>query len=663
VALAVCCLLPSAAQAAGTATSLSLTPSQQTVVADGQSLVTETATATDANGGVQGDTISFSTSSTTGHPATLVLQSCTTDPTGTTGTCSVQLQSSTTVGEITTVTATDTTSSSAPPASATVTQIAGPAASVALQLNPTTILANGTATATATATVTDAQLHPLSGETVSFAATGDAVTPTAQSCDTTASGSCSVSFRSSTTVGSTTIDASVAGVPTPGQQTLVQSAGPAGAITLQLNPSTILADGLSMTTATATVTDAQSHPLAGETLRFTHSDPGVSILGQPIDNGDGTYTVQIRGSRTVGSSTITATDGSATGRATLIQAAGPSTTSLFASTSSPVTNQPVTLVAQVNGGTGAPSGTITFENSGGAIAGCSGEPVSPSSTVATCQTSFGAGGSPVHLAAVFVPGTGSTAPGSTGSLGLDVKPDSTSVAVSAPGSAIAKRRITYIAVVTPPSSRPGPIEPTGTVAFFDKGKPIAGCTAQPLVNSTSTCAVVYRRTGTHSITASYGGDADFTGSTSPASTLSVVKARVQIRGQLNPTMLWSFRFVRSYTTVNQLIVNGISAGDTITVTCHGRGCPFAKRVRKPATSRHCGRGRRRHRCSSPQHVDITGALRSHHLRAGATITVTITRPQWVGKSYVFRIRAGHGPRIGIGCLAPGFSKPGVGCTT
>jgi hypothetical protein len=411
------------------------------------------------------------------------------------------------------------------------------------------------------------------------------------------------------------------------------------------------------------VTDAQGHPLLSETaVKFATTDKG-QFIGGVTPNGDGTYTVQIRGSRTVGSSTITATDGSATGRATLIQAAGPSTTSLFASTSSPVTNQPVTLVAQVNGGTGAPSGTITFENSGGAIAGCSGEPVSPSSTVATCQTSFGAGGSPVHLAAVFVPGTGSTAPGSTGSLGLDVKPDSTSVAVSAPGSAIAKRRITYIAVVTPPSSRPGPIEPTGTVAFFDKGKPIAGCTAQPLVNSTSTCAVVYRRTGTHSITASYGGDADFTGSTSPASTLSVVKARVQIRGQLNPTMLWSFRFVRSYTTVNQLIVNGISAGDTITVTCHGRGCPFAKRVRKPATSRHCGRGRRRHRCSSPQHVDITGALRSHHLRAGATITVTITRPQWVGKSYVFRIRAGHGPRIGIGCLAPGFAKPGVGCTT
>jgi hypothetical protein len=115
--------------------------------------------------------------------------------------------------------------------------------------------------------------------------------------------------------------------------------------------------------------------------------------------------------------------------------------------------------------------------------------------------------------------------------------------------------------------------------------------------------------------------------------------------------------------VSQLIVNGISVGDTVTVTCHGHGCPFTNRVTKSLTSSHCGRKHRRHRCSGAQRVDVTGALRSHHLRAGATITVTITRPNWVGKSYVFRIRAGHGPRISIGCLAPGSAKPGVGCAT
>jgi hypothetical protein len=750
LALAGGCFAPSAAQASGTATTLDLALSPQTIVADGQSTSTATVTATDATpAGVQGDTINFNTTGS----AALQQTSCTTDANGS---CSVQVQSSTSAGQ-TTVDATDTTSSISA-SSKTLTQTAPV---ITLALNPTSIVASGSSTTAAQATVTDGT-NGLPNETVSFTTSGDQVTPASQSCVTNSSGVCSVSFTSSTTLGSTQVGAHVASVSAqpqtlaqtagpaaspimvaltpssttlangttittatatvsdayghllpsetsvgfsssdPGQSigttvtnhhngtysvpirasttvgastitvtdgsasgstVLTQTAGSAAAITLVLNPPTILADAQSTTSATATVTDAQLHPLPAETgVKFTSTDKG-QFIGPVTPNGDGTYTVQIRGSRTVGSSTITATDGSATGQAALIQAAGPSTTSLFASTSSPVTNQPVTLVAQVNGGSGAPSGTITFENAGAAIAGCAGEPVSPSSTVATCQTSFGAAGSPLQLAAVFVPGTGSTAPGSTGSLGLDVKQDSTSVAVSTPVSATTKRRVKYTAVVTPPSSRSGPIEPSGTVQFLDNGKPIAGCTAQPLVNSTGTCAVVYTGAGRHSITASYGGDADFNGSTSPASTIAITKAQVKIRGRLDPTMQWTFHFTQFYTTVLQLIVNGTSAGDTVTVTCHGHGCPFAKRVSKPVTASRCGRGTRRHRCAGRQRVDITGALRSHHLQAGATITVTITRPEWVGKSYVFRIRAGHGPRIAIGCLAPGSAKPGVGCTT
>jgi adhesin/invasin len=650
MAVASCCLLPSAAQASGTPTSMTVSLSPTTIPADGVATTIATASEFDDQSVLlPGRIVSFSSSDP--H------QSIGSVSDNGDGTYSAQITASTTAGP-STITATDT---QAPTVngSAQLTQNAGPPAIIAVSLAPSsTTLADGTTLTTATATVTDANGNPLPSETVSFSSTDPG--QSLRNYRNDGGGTYSEQIRASTTVGTSTITATDGSAS--GQATLTQIAGSAAAITLVLNPSTILADAQSTTSATATVTDAQGHPLLSERVTFASTDKG-QFIGGVTSNGDGTYTVQIRGSRTVGSSTITASDGSATGQATLVQAAGPSTTSLFASTSSPVTNQPVTLVAQVNGGTGAPSGTITFENSGVAIAGCSGEPVSPSSTVATCQSSFGAAGSPVRLTAVFVPGIGSTAPGSTGSLGLDVKPDSTSVAVSTPGSAIAKRRITYIAVVTPPSSRAGPIEPSGTVEFFDKGKPIAGCTAQPLVNSTGTCSVVYRRAGSHSITAMYGGDANFTGSTSSAATMAVVKAQTPIRGRLDPTMLWTFHYTRSYTTVVQLIVNGISAGDTITVACHGRGCPFTKRVRKATAAKHCGRSRRRHRCSTTQRVDITAVLGSHHLRAGATISVTITRPEWVGKSYVFRIRAGHGPRIGIGCLAPGFAKPGVGCTT
>jgi adhesin/invasin len=625
-----------------------LAPSS-TTLADGSTVTTATATVTDANNNpLKTETVTFSSS----DPG----QSIGSVTNNGDGTYSVPIRASTTVNSSITIKATDGSKSGA----ASMSQIAGPATSpITVALAPSSsTLADGTTITTATATVTDAYGHLLPSETtVSFTSSdpGQSIGPTVTNHK---NGTYSVPIRASTTVGASTITATDGSAS--GSAALTQLAGSPAAITLVLNPPTILADAQSTTSATATVTDAQGHPLPSETVKFASTDKG-QFIGGVTPNGDGTYTVQIRGSRTVGSSTITATDGSAAGQATLIQAAGPSTTSLFASTSSPVTNQPVTLVAQVNGGTGAPSGTITFENSGVAIAGCAGQPVSPSSTVATCQTSFGAGGSPLHLAAVFVPGTGSTAPGSTGSLGLDVKPDSTSVAVSTTGSAIAKRRITYIAVVTPRSSRSGPIEPSGTVQFFDNGKPVARCPAQPLVNSTGRCAVVYSRAGRHSITARYGGDADFIGSTSPASTISVVKARPHIRGSLDPTMLWTFHYTQRYTTVSQLIIDGTSAGDTITVTCHGHGCPFTKRVSKPATPTHCGRAGRRRRCAAHR-IDITSVLRSHHLRPGVAITVTITRPEWVGKYYVFRIRVGHGPRIGIGCLAPGVAKPGVGCS-
>jgi hypothetical protein len=636
------------------ALSIALTLTPSSIVADGHSTTAATATVKDAsnNNPLSGESVSFAVSGAA--PATLVTSSCSTDGNGN---CTVQVRSSTQPGS--------TNVDAAVAAVSAPTQVLNQTTPfVAVSLTPTSIPADGHTQTSAQATVTSDGTNPLQGETVSFTTSGDAVTPTTGSCVTNSSGVCHVPFTSSTTIGSTTITATVGAGS--GQATLAQTAGPAAHITaLVLTPSTILADGQSTTSATATVTDAQGHLLLSETgVGFKSSDKGQSIIGPPTNNGDGTYTVQVRSSRTVGSSTITATDGSATpAQATLIQAAGPSTTSLFASTSSPVTNQQLTLVAQVNGGSGAPSGTITFENSGVAIAGCSGEPVSPSSTVATCQISFGAAGSPLSLSAVFVPGTGSTAPGSTGSLALDVKPDSTSVGVSGPAPALAKRRITYIAVVSPPSSRPGPIEPTGTVRFFDNGKSIAGCAARPLVNSTSTCAVVYARAGTHSITASYSGDANFTGSTSFASRTAVVTATTPIRGHLDPTMQWTFRFRQSYTTVLQMIVNGTSAGDIVTVTCHGHGCPFTKRVSKVKAPSRCGRRAHKHRCTAPRRVDITRALESYHLRAGVTIMVTITRPNWVGKSYIFRMRANHGPRIGIGCLAPGSTKPGVGCTT
>src|SRR5207244_13359174 len=70
-------------------------------------------------------------------------------------------------------------------------------------------------------------------------------------------------------------------------------------ISLSLQSTSIVANGISETTATLTVTDAHGNRVPGEPIRFTSDDPG-ELVGQVTDNGDGTYTARIRSSTTLG---------------------------------------------------------------------------------------------------------------------------------------------------------------------------------------------------------------------------------------------------------------------------------------------------------------------------------------------------------------------------
>jgi Invasin, domain 3/Bacterial Ig-like domain (group 3) len=541
-------------------------------------------------------------------------------------------------------------------------QAAGPAKAVSVSLSAPSILADGTSTTTATATVTDNSVPPVgvAGDKVGFTASaGETVGVVTDHRD----GTYTATITSSTTVGSATITAADSSV-TPavsGTAILIQTAGPPATVTVALSPSSIIANSTSTSTATATVTDIQGHPIPTDTVAFSSTDPG-QFFGPASNHGDGTYSAQIRGSTTVGRATITATDGTVSGQATLTQAAGPSNTSLVAAPSALVTNETVTLFADVSSATGSPSGTITFNNRGAPIAHCMGERITPSNPAATCQTSFAASTSPEQLTAVFTSDLASTAPGSTGATTLTVKPDSTSVSLDVPTTVDVGQRTTYTATVTPPASRPGPIEPSGSAEFFDSGKPIPSCLTQALVNGAATCTVAYKARRTHSIAARYGGDSNFTGSTASAQLISVVPVPVHVLGIITSTMQWTFYYTPAYTKVLSLVVNGASAGATVLVKCHGRGCPFAKHSTAVAKTRRCGQKGKR-RCPIAGSMDLAPAFHQHRLHLGSKITVVISRPEWIGKYYAFTIRARRGPSIQITCLAPGRTRPGVGCST
>jgi hypothetical protein len=81
-------------------------------------------------------------------------------------------------------------------------------------------------------------------------------------------------------------------------------------VAVQLEPPSIAADGSSQTTVTVTVHDAEGNGVPAEEVQLSSSAPSQKI-GEIVDDDDGTYSATVTGSTTVGSSTITATDVSA----------------------------------------------------------------------------------------------------------------------------------------------------------------------------------------------------------------------------------------------------------------------------------------------------------------------------------------------------------------
>jgi hypothetical protein len=334
-----------------------------------------------------------------------------------------------------------------------------------------------------------------------------------------------------------------------------EAAGPVEVITLTLSPSSIVADGVSTSAATATLA-LGGVPLPGQAVAFSSSDPGIQF-GPAIDNLDGTYTTTVTGSTAVGTPTITATSQwagqTASGEATLTQTPGPAKNMILSLT-------PRSIVAD----------GITFAIATVTIADAHGNPV-PMDTV------------------VFSSSDPGERVGETGNDGNG----------------------TYSAVIRS-STTPGLVA----------------------ITATDTAANLNVRSELSQ--------------TASGSMMSLV------------TMQWTFHYTLAYTNVLSLVVNGAPAGSRVLIGCHGRGCPFTKRLRAISANRRCGsRGRRK--CATAKTIELAGDFRKRGLRVGTRITVAITRPQWIGKYYLFDTRAGRAPRVRVDCLVPGRTRPGAPC--
>ena len=340
-----------------------------------------------------------------------------------------------------------------------------------------------------------------------------------------------------------------------------------------------------------------------------------------------------------------------------------STTSLneVTSTTPPVTNQGVTLVATVTSTLDivAPSGTIAFDNGGVPIGGCGSVPTptqTSSSVTVTCGTSFGASSSPARLSAVFTPSQDSLLTGSSSQedpLLIDQGSTLTMVLASDDRAKVGGA-VTFTALVIP--SEQGSLMPSGTVSFAQDGRTIGQCSAQPLgPSSTASCTVKYASVSSHTVSVVYAGDGSFAPSTSGPATVAV-----QSLGTISATMQWTFFYSPTYSQVRALIVSGAPPGATVLLKCRGGGCPFTAKAITAGRAEPCGATPGRN-CGGHSAIDLTHWLNRKRLAVGTRITAEIVESGWIGKDYVFTFHSRRAPTVQIGCLEPGQTSPGVGC--
>jgi hypothetical protein len=186
-----------------------------------------------------------------------------------------------------------------------------------------------------------------------------------------------------------------------------------------------------------------------------------------------------------------------------VGAGSPTTTTLTSSVNPSALGASVTFTASVTGT--SPTGTVNFTDAGSTVAGCASVVLSGSGNTRTAQCSSSALGAGTHsLVAAYSGGAGNNASSSAVLSQVVNKAASTTALASSKNPSTFGASVTLTATV-------GGIAPTGSINFKDGGASIAGCSAVALAGSgnsrTAACTTSTLSVATHSIVASYGGDA------------------------------------------------------------------------------------------------------------------------------------------------------------
>jgi hypothetical protein len=264
---------------------------------------------------------------------------------------------------------------------------------------------------------------------------------------------------------------------------------------------------------TATVTGAGSTP----TGLVTFWDGGNSMgLGVALSNGSATYSTSLLSG---GTHTITAVYGGDTNFTTSTSPAIPQTvnkastsTGVSPSTASTTYGSSVTFTATVTSGA---TGTVMFNDS---VLGTIGTGALSGGTATFSTTTLGVAGSPHTITASYGGDTNYSGSTSSGVI-VSIARASTVTGVNSDILISAKNTdVTFTALVASTGGNP-----TGTVQFHDNQTGDIGLPAN-ISGGMATLIYQFATIGTHTITATYNGDANFLVSTSSSHPISVVNS-------------------------------------------------------------------------------------------------------------------------------------------
>jgi large repetitive protein len=398
----------------------------------------------------------------------------------------------------------------------------------------------------ATSTLVSSSADPsVSGQDVTYTATVTALSPASG----TPSGSASF-MDGASTISGCIAQPLIGGVSTcsvayPGVGSHAITAAYSGDLNFTGSTSPILTETVSPASTLTSLTSSVNPSVTGQsvpvTVTVTVMAPGSGVpTGTVAFLDDGTTIAGCAAQAVTGAGIATCDDAFATAGAETITAVYSGDADFSSSTSAALTqtiNQGATATALISSvdpsvsgeslfytaaisavapAAGTPTGAVAFFDGASTIAGCGAQPLVAGT--ASCNVNY-AGVGNHGITAVYSGDpnfTASTSPVLT----QTVNPGATSTVVtSSVNPSVSGESVSYTATVSAVTPASG--TPTGTAEFLDGAAAITGCGAEPLVGGVASCNVTYAGVGSHSITAMYSGDPNFTASISPVLTQTV----------------------------------------------------------------------------------------------------------------------------------------------